>query len=128
DQRRRVPLGEKNRITFGFEPLIEKRELGRLAAAVGALDDEELAGKLMVSVGIHRRLSLFQLCYRSMKRVSNFVPLTTCQIKLEGRLSERLRPPAEGAGPRSRRAVGEETRFRETARCGLDLLSGGARA
>jgi len=55
DQRRRVPLREENRIAFGFQPLVEQRELGGLAAAVGAFDYKEFAGKLVLTVGNHRR-------------------------------------------------------------------------
>src|ERR1041385_8177777 len=83
DERRRVPLREKDRIAFGLQPLIKECELSRLTAAVSAFDDKEFAGILMVSIRDHRRLSLGYSYYRSVKSAANLVPLTTCQIKLE---------------------------------------------
>ena len=68
NERRRVPLGEENGISFGLEPLVEQGELGGLAAAVGAFDDEEFAGELVLSVGDHRRPRLGYSCYRDVKR------------------------------------------------------------
>src|SRR5207237_10513720 len=52
-ERRGVPLGEEDREAFGLEPLVQERQLRGLAAAVRALDDEELAGEFVLAVMDH---------------------------------------------------------------------------
>jgi hypothetical protein len=43
DERRGVPLGEKDLVSPGLEPLVQQLDLGALARAVDPLDDDELA-------------------------------------------------------------------------------------
>ena len=72
------------KVDVNFVQRIYEASLRDLLQVVSEIpDDKEFAGESMLSVGNHRRLSLGYSCYRSVNRAANFVPLTTCQIKLE---------------------------------------------